>query len=295
MSTPSSGPASGYGIDPWGSGPWGGATAEFSIVRAYANSETSVVVVLSNAPQAINGFLTHDALNPLTWWIGTGDLVDLGFSKTAGPGPGDSIEAYTIVGVRPWNPPYEWELRIVGTRFPGSPTVLWVGEWDLFSALGSPTVAPHSASFVGVQWQATATPDGISAERGHARRDIANLPTPSIEQVGGTFNIAGGDYTLEDGAALVKKLILRRCIATPGDFSHLPLYGAGFKPKKLLPVAALVTAQADLRRHILREPEVDAATVRIVQAGAALVAKISVRLRKTGQQVDVSLPFPFAA
>lgn len=267
-----------WGTGPWGTGPWASVSATFNVVRAFALSESSVVVELSSAPQDLTLVAFGDVRNPTSWGVTRLD--------TSAPFP--------VLEVVPHSPAdFMWEVRVLG-RFPGSPRMCRVRATNLKAATGAPVTAPAYADFLGVQWAATATADGQAAQRGFGTRDLRNLPAPQIEgtSLGGTLQVSGGDYVLEDGAQLVRKLILRRLTATPGDFFHLPKYGVGLRVKQPLPVASVVLLQAEIRRQIQAEPDVEGVTASVEQGQNVFVVRVSATLKRTGQRVDVAERLP---
>lgn len=259
-----------WGLDGWGTGSWG-ASGAFGVSRAFALTESSVVVELATPPQARSGFLTGDVFNPGSWTVQRLD----------------SNAMLQVVGVAVYEYPLQYEIRVL-ERFPGATVTLEVTAVGLLDALGSPISEPDSAQFKGVEWAQTFTADGQAATRGLATRDLANLATPSEDLIGGTLSVVGGDYQLEEGAALVKKLILRRLITAPGDFFHLPDYGIGLRVKQALPVADMVKLQTRIRQQVLLEREVADCGVDLTLEDNHLLVKIRARLKTTGQRVDVA-------
>jgi len=123
-------------------------------------------------------------------------------------------------------------------------------------------------------------------------RDLANCPAPSGSVVGGTLQIAaGGDYATDTGAALVKKLILRRLTTRPGEFFHLPDYGFGLKPKGLLKTSDRATLKKQIAQQILLEPEVESVDVAITTSPATGSVTITFRARlRLGTTVGAQIP-----
>lgn len=108
--------------------------------------------------------------------------------------------------------------------------------------------------------------------------------------IGGTLTVeTSGDYGSVSGDELVKKLIFRRLISSPGDFFHLPEYGLGLSEKEIVHSANLVQLKAEVERQILLEREVEEASVRLTIDQDILTIQARVRL-KNGNQLDITVP-----
>lgn len=265
-----------WGTIPWGTGVFGFESGDLTVVKALAPNTRTVRVTLSREP--LNNSVTGagDALNPLVWSV---IRLDTGF-------------AFTVLEVTVFDPPTIFDVRLLqplGTVFNlhrvSAPTLRTPGG-DLIST-------PNFADFDGVQAFDASSPDRISAAKNLATRDLDNKPAPALEgtQIGGTLRItAAGDYAEVQGADLVRKLVLRRWTTRPGEFFHLPEYGAGIKIKEALPANSLVLFKEQLRQQALLEPEVEDVSVQLFQTSGLLLVVGKVKLKDTGQMVNVSVP-----
>lgn len=271
--------SAGWGAEQWGVDGWSGAAATMVVDHAYAISTNEVVVVLSKGPMDVNGFVSGDVSNPGSWRVSipaTGVVLD-------------------IAGVRPYAKPREWVVRTL-QRLPDSTVVCRVTASALRDAAGGITGAPNSADFAGVTEFATSTPQQLAATKAGGR-DLVNTPAPEVDgtNVSGALVVVGGDYALQDGAELVKKLIVRRLLSTPGEFFHLQDYGVGFRVKQPIPGGGMVRLKTKIERQLLREPDIESVRVQLSQTQNVLTCFVSAVLARTGQQVNVSVASPIGA
>lgn len=268
----------GWGTGAWGTGPWGGATPQppLAIENAVATSTKEVTVTLNRDPQEIAPTVPGDALNPATWIIQRLDTSAF-----------FSVLAVTKVT--------DLEYAIAVLEDFGSEKVTHrVSAPTLLDETGSPITSPNSADFLGVKYTDRANQVADAARRANAIRDVANPPVPATKDgsvVGGTLVInSGGDYELETGAPLLKKLITRRLLTTRGAFFHLPDYGVGLGVKELLPAADLIKLRGEILRQVRREPEVEDVGVTLALGTSNdLTVTVVAKLRRTGEPVALSL------
>lgn len=125
-------------------------------------------------------------------------------------------------------------------------------------------------------------------------RDLANVQSPQLggTNIGGVLSIVGGDYALVDGEQLIRKLIIRRLLSTPGDFFHIPNYGCGIQVKQPLPGGGLVRLKASIARQLLLEPDITAVTVAISQTTNTLTIIVNATMARSGSLVTVSMLSP---
>lgn len=264
-----------WGTGRWGLGGWGGGAADMSVVGAYALSTHEVVVTLSKPALARSGFLRGDGSAGGSWSITV--------PSTA--------QVLAIAGATTWRgDPTEWLLR-TQDRLPTSDVTVRATATGLLSASGAAVGAANSADFLGVTELATSTPTAKASSRSGAR-DLSSRSAALAgggQSLGGTLVIAAGDYALMDGTELAKKLIVRRLVATPGDFFHAPDYGCGFAVKQAIPTGDLSRARAAAERQIALEPDLTAVSVSLVQTMNTLTITVRATLARTGQQVTVAL------
>lgn len=264
----------GLGIDDFGLLPYGDAAGSIGVglASARAVSTREVDVTTSNLVQDNSPFLAGDALNPNTWMLQRLDTFAF-------------LHVVEVVQVGT----YTYRLLLLEELGPVAATHR-VSSTSLLDVGGSPIVSPRSADFLGLLDANTLTVADRLANRRVRTRDFANPQLPGSAFLAGTLQIdPSGDYKLESGAALVRKLILRRLMSSPGDFFHLPNYGIGFRVKEPLPVSDLVKLKAAVEEQCAKEPEVEAAVASLsLSTSGVLNVAVSARLRKTGEQVDIA-------
>lgn len=268
----------GWGRDQWGLGPWGAAVpiAPLAIANARALSTREIEVTLDREPQTLAPTVAGDALNPATWTV---QRLDNGFIFSVIAVAQTATEVVVLTLLQDLGSS-RVQHRVLST------TLL---DFD-----GNPISNPplNRFDFAGVL-DAEAKDALVRARRGsNAMRDIANPPLPArdpMTSIGGTFIInSGGDYELESGAPLLRKLIIRRLITPRGGFFHLPDYGIGLGVKDLLPAADLQKLRADIQREVLREPEVEEAGVRLrLGTQNDLTVDIRAKTRPSGESVEI--------
>jgi len=281
----------GYGVSPWGTGYWGDGNAEISTGSdgvAYAVGNRVVRVNLAVEPLHVSTSGTGDALNPRTWKIqnlATGQVWTLMAVKML------TDTSYEILTLEPLPKHFtELELSTVGLR-------------DVIQT-------PFSSMeflFNGCYLASENTPETALASKGITQTDLFNALTAPLtdgagnsysEMVSGTLVVdSAGNYEMQSGADLVRKLILRRLIAKPGDFFHLPNYGLGLRVKEPLPVSDLRKLAAAIEEQVNQEPEVQAskASLSYSASASALIVRLKVQLRPDGQIADIPLVVPTGA
>jgi hypothetical protein len=169
-----------------------------------------------------------------------------------------------------------------------------VSSLTLLDVSGNLLIPPRHADFYGIMGETVTDPDQLAAGRGAYARDISNpqIPAEMLGVLGGTLVLtSGGDYESVTGADLVRKLLIRRLLSSPGDFFHLPEYGIGFRLKEPVVVSNLVSLKAEIEKQALREPEVEDVNASVtLDANGILTVLLRARLRSSGQQIDVKVP-----
>ena len=123
--------------------------------------------------------------------------------------------------------------------------------------------------------------------------DIANPPFAN-DSIAGTLQVTdSGDYAVESGTALLKKLIIRRLTTSAGEFFYMTDYGVGLRLKEPLPIADMPKLKALIRLQLLREPEIASLDVGLTLTSEGILRiNLIVTLRQTNQQVPVTLDVP---
>ena len=263
----------GWGLDDKGLIPYGDAASGIgvSIRKASAITTREVDVTVSNFVQDNSPYLAGDALNPATWTVQRLD----------------SNEFLHVVAVQQIG---TFTYRLLTLEEFGPVTVNHrASSSTLKDASGALIVTPRNADFLGLLDEDKTSITQRLATSNNAVQDIANPQFPTPNWFAGTLQLnAAGDYKLESGAQLVRKLILRRLISTPGDFFHLPGYGIGIRVKEPIPASNLGALKAEIEQQCLQEREIETvkASVTLSSTGI-LTVTIRARLRTTGESLEI--------
>jgi len=267
----------GYGKDPYGVSAMGASAISSGVhlTAAVAVSTREIAVTSSDLLQSISKYLAGDALNPATWSVQRFDTNDF----------------FTIVSVLRTNT-YEHTLTVLEPLGPFA-VEHRVSSTTALDGAGNLIRNPRQADFFGVTEYAKSSNAAVLAARKVSTRDYANVQLPTPETWGGTLVVsANGDYETVTGAELVRKLIFRRLMSTPGDFFHLPDYGVGLRVKEPVPTSDLVKLKASVEKQVIREPEVNTAQASITLNPAEGILTVNVRamLQKSGESLEIGLP-----
>lgn len=259
------------GTSPWGTG---GSSGALAIGAIYPVGSHVLRVEFNDAPEA-NPEALGSALNPNLWTV----------TRL------DTLERLYVVSVAAYSAPLVFDLLLQKSL--GSINVAHRVEASEIRDLTGSLMAALSAEVQGTLDHDLATVERRIVRRRQGISDLRSVPVPVADQFGGTLRItATGDYQRESGVPLVRKLILRRLMTAPGEFAHLPDYGAGLKVKEPLPNRSLIALKKEIQRQVLREPEIAEATVSITQYADKniLVVQVAARLRKTDERFSVDVP-----
>jgi hypothetical protein len=270
---------SGYGTDYWGVGPWGiePTTGVFSIEDVFANSERTVRVTFTEPARVGTAFRTGAALNLSNWSISvvgaTTNLRLIAVREVEGSG-GRQFELYCL------------------EKFPDVFHTLQVACPNIVSAAGASMVAPTTASCAAAQ---------VPAASKQINRvnfvDIRNRQA-APDDVSGILAVqAGGDYASDSGDDLLYKMIVRRLIARPGEFTHIPRdrFGVGFRVQEPTPLSDVPALVAEIERQIRQEPDVDTVSARVdIDPDGIVYVTVSARRISTGNQIQVRSRIPDA-
>lgn len=266
-----------YGISPYGLGSYGGIAADLIISRAYPISPKTIRVILSKEPQHIGSSIDGDVFNTRTWKI---TRLDNNF-------------VFNILKISIADFPITWDIRLLESL--GNKNIQHRIESNTLLDVGGSLIDdPRYFVFNGVLQKTKSTIAELTANRRYSSRDLQNLPAPYGEIAGGVFNInSSGDYSLHDGDNLVRKLIYRRLMTVPGSFYYLPNYGVGLRVKEPLPNGDLESLRTKIKNEIMKEPEVDATHVQLIQNANSLVVLIRARLKSSGESFSMSIKSQF--
>ena len=287
----------GWGASPWGMAPWGApSAAAFGLVGVVAIRENMVRLTFND---------------PVYW------------SQWCDPFDGASVERYTITAVAGTVDLYGKPVRDVAPSLVertaaggGKQVDLWLdrsmsgwgaryvvgcnGLQSVFGMLLDPSLT--SATIDGLARGRPAPTLELAASAG----DFANPQTLSAlldplagvsTDLLGTFPVdSQGDYARDEGLTSVKKRIFRRLTTRKDAFTHLPGYGVLVPGavKQLARQSLVQTLAADAEAQIKQEPEVVAASVRLVQTGDGLY-RYQVKVKTIhGLSFDLTAPAPFS-
>jgi hypothetical protein len=214
--------------------------------------------------------LIGDALNPSTWPLArmdSGQLIPVAAVTQLSP---TSVVLRTLLPL----PPFTAQAALNAD--------------GLLDSLGNLFASPRLFVFAGLTEAAISTPALEAASRTISQKDLQNIPAPDVDGgISGTLAVMGGDYVNQSGVDLLRKLIIRRIITTPGDFFHIPNYGVGLRVKEPIPTGDLIKLKTLVATQIRLEPEVDDVVVGVAQNQNQLTVTASVRVKATGQRLQV--------
>lgn len=260
----------GWGTSSWGLGGWGsGDYANLYILYAEALNERTVRVYLSRPAKAVSPIIVGDAYNPQTWSVTRGD----------------TNAAIRVMGVSTTSNASVVDLYLLG-KLGNVLTTHTVSAQTLVDGNGALIVLPYTANFVGCEAVVEAeTPDSVT--------DFANPPFENEDgTLAGTLKIGtDGDYAMDTGVVLLKKLIIRRLTTTPGGFFHLsPDYGLGIRVKEPMKTTDLVKLKAEIESQVQNEPEIGACqAILTIDNKGILSIEIRAELKKTNQKIVVPI------
>lgn len=255
----------------WSGGAAPGSAFAFSAVRA--TGARAIRVTFTREPVFLSPIGRYDAGNVQRWTLtrqDTGRVIPLlGIS----PVSGDSFSV---------------EL-VMAEPFASSPLIVYeLVASQILATTGVFLVDPSTAELAGMPQVRDTT------ER---PRPLVDLYNPQVDRqaLRGALQVGtNGDYVLEDGVGLLRKLIVRRLLTAIDEYYHLAgtSYGAGLQPKQLLRPGDLVVLRTQLEAEVLREPEVAGASLSLALAtNGRLDVRASILLRTTNQSLTLSFPF----
>lgn len=248
----------------WGLGEWGltyfGTDPSLYLQNAVAVTTHSVLVTVSTPAQAISPLAPGDALNPRSWTV---------IRVTGGLN-------YTVIGV----------LQITDRRFQlflrtALASVNYthrVTSTDLRTPTGLLISTPFSTDFPGV----------LPAEAIVDQYRPFDLASTDI--VGGSLktNEAGG-YVRVYGDELIKKMVIRRLVTTPGAYFHIAPseFGQDLKIKEPLRSSSLAALKVQIEQEILKEPGVTKAQISLTLSEGSLAIRAKIQTDSGESEVDL--------
>jgi len=269
----------GWGVGPYGGTSWGGSGAmgatdiSFYVLRAFAMTSQSIVVVLSAKPTESSPIGTGDALNRDTWVI-----QDL-----------DTGVALTVLDAAIYSPISNAIQLWTMEEFTGHLDTYRVSTTTLTKDYQAGTIGtPNYADLYGCPVDMAATPaDGSPV-------DIHNPPTPE-SPAGALSNKSGGDYQLESGEKMFRKVIVRAITWSKDACFHLAGQDFGEGEQLRLNENYSSADILKLKKRTLvqlgRVPEIRDPQVSItLDAQEVLTIYVSATIKATGATVSTALP-----
>lgn len=257
-----------FGLDEYGgvrgAGFWGGVTA-LSLVQAYPLGPRSIYVRFNVEPMTASPVTVGDCQNWRSW-----DLTRA-----------DTNARMEVVGAVRLRTPEERRLILLTAMGPSS-VMHTLNGMRLRSAGGLPAAPPTFIAFRGVD---VSNPAFGPASRKPIVVDLKNREFFGQGQALGAE--ANGNYGVESGPEGFKKRILRICTTKPGEHPADASFGVPVTLGELLTDPAGM--QKAIHEQIVRDPETDAASVRV--EGTALgIAYVIVRARmKNGATSEATI------
>jgi hypothetical protein len=245
-----------------------------SIASVQATSTRTVAVTFSSTVEAVSPINAGDALNPASYVVTRNDTGASLLALTVSQGTGMDSNTFTLYLLDELEP-YQ--------------TLHTVDASAVQDTGGSPITPPTSMTFPGC------AADSPALVQGQRTVDLRNDPVGPNTLAGTIRANTNGDYDTQDGAALLRKLILRRLTTTPGSYFHLDAsYGLGITEKQPLVTRDLVQLKKEIERQVALEPEVAAATARVdLDTNGTLEITITAQTQQ-GQLVVVPFRVPNA-
>lgn len=253
----------GWGLSPWGLSPWGGIP-DLYVVDAHVMTERSVRVILSKPPLAESSIADADALNSNSWSIQdltTGEYLTILVTQMF------SAESVVIWTLEPFDQPTGvYRVTVV----------------DLMDQSKNPIVPPVTFDFQSCPYVPVSP----------VKTAMVDLLSPTLDP-GGLVVGSDGDYLVEGGADLIRKLIIRRLTTLPGSFYHAPSFGIGLRVKEKLATSDLVKLRAEIERQVMREPELGKPTVKVtLDNKGILLVEVRATIRPDNKLVTVPVSVP---
>lgn len=245
-----------------------------SIASVQALSTRTVAVTFSSSMSASSPINPGDALSPSSYVVTRDDtgaaLIVLTVSQGTGP-DSNTFTLYLLDELEPYQ------------------TQHTVNASAAHDSGGSPLAPPTSKPFQGC------IADSPALVQGQRTVDLRNDPVGPNTLAGTIRANTNGDYATQDGAALLRKLILRRLTTTPSAYFHLDAtYGLGISEKQPLVTRDLVQLKKEIERQVSLEPEVAAASARVeLNTNGTLEITITAQTQQ-GQLVVVPYRIPNA-
>jgi hypothetical protein len=254
----------------WGT-VWGGtAGAGFSVLAALASANNAVQVLFTEPPLFGSPLRLGDGADLRLFSVKRTDTnADVPLLAVRAV-PGDDHALELVI-------PTRWESPLVTYEVTVSPVLQAVG--------GDPLVNPETADFAGL-------PAARAGKQAESMLDLWNPQTLAGDEVLGALVVGtSGDYQLESGDDLLRKLITRRITTALDEFYHLSGkgYGLGIQAKKFYTSSDVVLLRTEVQKQVLLELEVSAARCSVeLAASGVMTVRVAATVRRTGAVLIVT-------
>lgn len=270
----------GWGLDYWGVGPWGILPPDlgsFELESFFATSERTVRVTFTQAALVGTPLLAGAALNVRTWSLATNDTptvnpIILGVREIEGS-EGRQFELYTL------------------RKLPRYPSTLTLSCATILSAASAPLAGVPSLVAHGAAQARTTIRDNRSTPS-----DLKSAQVPGATLAAVLKPTAGGDYEVESGDELLRKMVIRRLTTEPGEFAFLPEnFGIRMRVKSAIRGGGgLNDLREQIEAQVRQEPDVVEARAVLSYKPNLGLLQVQIRMvrKSTGRPVDANFDVP---
>ncbi len=254
-----------FGTSTFGIPPYGGS-ADFDVVSAYAANLQTVRITFSLPPKSFNDSDPDDATNP--------GLVVLSIAsarKSARPVP-ETIGILAVPGA-----PESIDIRLSSDLDTSAVTYLVTVSPDVASVSGAP-IGVRTALFRGVAAPVVPAEEVDGELTSRALVDFRNVPWNGVSYTG------EGDIALSVGEETLRKRLWRILTTQKGEFLRAPGLGVPYALSSPLRPRSVAQVAEDVRRSLLREPELREVSVSVDHAVGRGVLTIRVEAYVKGGQ-----------
>lgn len=276
-----------FGLAPFGTGPFGGP-GQMLLLGMLTAASNELVAVFDVPPKADDPKGYRSATNIKNWTLAA---IDPRIQSTADPNvfyipSAEAVPIYTPRIIRATQDPNVEEQIHLYLDAPMEEDVSY--DIEAINVEGDECETPTGPYIYRVRALyegPIASPRFVQEDR---YRDWASEPFPPDDRslAGSWLFDESGDVAIHNADASLRKRILRRLLANPGEFSHLPTYGVGvLELKRLLRPGVVQTLANRAAEQVKKEPDVInagvSATLVEVQGGTILRLDVNVQRRDT--------------
>lgn len=283
-----------WGSGSWGSSPWGaGAGADFGLaLQSVVAVRENVVRLTFNKSVYFSGILDPNDASRIENYAVRENPDSFGMNEQAARpvrvGLVSRLESLRDIDVTLDRPMTPW------------PSEYAVTVNNLFGVDGTPLVPGFNTLHFQGLFRGIAT---IESQNAISNADVANPQNRAAAAMAssagfdtavlGSFAVDdSGDYAMDSGLTGIKKRIFRRLSTVKGRFAHLPTYGVGIpgQVKQLSRAGTREKLAADAEAQIKLEPEVEDASVRVVNSTVPGMVILKVLVRTKTGTATMDLP-----